>query len=152
MKEYGTIQDLLRKVKDLEQDLTKKNKEIATLRKVYTPGIVNTASPTTTPKTKAEIAPKFDKKETRTSNGGCKKKPANSNPDTAELNTPTNSGIKKKIPTQDSPKTKRQKNDETSRNSETDSDDNMQIFQEVIEVDYDISSNDEIIIDGIPKA
>lgn len=152
VKEYGTIQDLLRKVKDLEQDLTKKNKEIATLRKVYTPGIVNTASPTTTPKTKAEIAPKFEKKETRTSNGGCKKKPANSNPDTAELNTPTNSGIKKKIPTQDSPKTKRQKNDETSRNSETDSDDNMQIFQEVIEVDYDISSNDEIIIDGIPKA
>lgn len=40
-QEYGTIEDLLQKLKTLEQKLEQKNKEVITLRKIYTPESLN---------------------------------------------------------------------------------------------------------------
>lgn len=148
VQEHGTIADLLCKVKTLEQNLEKKSREVITLRKIYAPESINRTPLVSGTTSKTETTQLTTEKSghKETSENIKLGKTSKSVSQRKEHTTPSNT--KKNPVTQDSPKSKRQKSNATPNPSDEENDDTTQmIVPDIIEVDYEISSNDETMID-----
>lgn len=128
VKDHGTIKDLVQKIRDLEAELARKDREVAVIRDVYIP-----KKPSNPQKTNTDQFPRnANSTRTNTTNGG----PAGAFE--TDTSCTKNTGTKKKIPKDDRYEScnKRTKNSASPTNFSTET------------ADIEISSGDEPMLNA----